>query len=275
MVFDLGGDPGLDGRDEVFEKANVVEGEVEDALNRKGQGGIKGEALLSDALELASVVERVGKAMMAEFVELKGEVFNGKSGELVQAGLLGEDKAAGGAKDVGEGFEAVVGGSSEEEKGGEVALLAGEVLDEVKAKAGVEAKGEGVIRSPGGGRAARAGAFGDVEGVPLVALVVFGEGLLEPLDPTGVEEEEVEVVGLEVRIISELEKEGEPEEAGGFARDVDAVEGVGVDSLEEELFGERVAGQGVGEGAMGLEGLTVREEETEISLLVTEINANL
>jgi len=221
-----------------FEEADVMEGKVEDTLNRESQGRVKREAFLSDTLELGGVVEGVWEVVTTEFVELKGEVFNGKGSKLLDGGLLGEDETAGSTKDVGERLEAVVGGSTKEEEGGEVALFAGEGLDEVEAEAGVEAKGEGIVRSPGGGRRARAGAFGDVEGITLVGLVVLGEGLLEPLNPAGVEEEEVEVMGLEIRIIGELEEEGEPEEAGGFSRDVDAVEGVRVDSTEEELFGE-------------------------------------
>ena len=82
-------------------------------------------------------------------------------------------------------------------------------------------------------------------------------------------------MGSQVRVGGELEEEGQPEVAGGFTGDIDAVEGVLVERVEQELFGQRVAWEGVGEGDVGFEGLAVRKEEAEIRFLLTEVDAHL
>ena len=111
-----------------------------------------------------------------------------QGGQVVQGRLLGQNQAAGVAKDIREGLDTAVGTGFEEQVGGEVTLLAGQVLDQMEATAGVEAQGQGVhLRRPADIGVVGAGAFGNVVGVFLIAFVILGEALLEPVDPAGVE----------------------------------------------------------------------------------------
>jgi hypothetical protein len=79
-----------------------------------------------------------------------------------------------------------------------------------------------------------------VEGVLLIALVVLGEALLEPVHPTGIEGKELQVIGFQVRIGGELQKEGQPVVTSGFSGHVQAVEVVLVEGLKQQLLGQRV-----------------------------------
>lgn len=98
---------------------------------------------------------------------------------------------AGDPKEVGEGLEVAVGADLEEEEGREVPLLAGEVLDHVEKADEYRDVGQAVWGRPSRVWAGRSGAFGDVEGIPLLALTILRETFLEPLDPAGVEEKEI------------------------------------------------------------------------------------
>jgi hypothetical protein len=65
-----------------------------------------------------------------------------------------------------------------------------------------------------------ASAFGDVEGVFLVGLIILSKALLEPLDPARIEQKQIQVVGGQVRVSGELKEEGQPEVAGCLAGQV-------------------------------------------------------
>lgn len=146
-----------------------------------------------------------------------------------------EHETAGNAKGVREGLDTAVGAGFEEEERRKVALLAGQALDQAEAQTSVEGQGQAVWRGPD--HMARAGAFGDVERVSLVALVIVGKALPEPLDPAVVEQVQVHVVEGQVRIRRELKQEREPRIAGGLAGDVDAIKGIRLEGIEQELLG--------------------------------------
>lgn len=134
MRLQFSGDPIIDLFDLSFEEADVLQGEVQYALNGQHQGFIKGEALLAHALELAGVVPGIREMMATEFVQMQGQIFDRQSGQLVQSGHLGQDEATGDPKDVGEGLETPVRTGLEEQEGGKVALLSGQVLNKWKRK---------------------------------------------------------------------------------------------------------------------------------------------
>jgi hypothetical protein len=79
---------------------DVLQGEIKDALNRQCQALLEWEALLGNTLELACVLEGIAKVVAAHLVQVHSQVFDGQIGQFIQAGLLGEHKAAGHAKDV-------------------------------------------------------------------------------------------------------------------------------------------------------------------------------
>ena len=54
--------------------------------------------------------------------------------------------------------------------------------------------------------------------------MVLSEALFEPLDPARVEQIELEIVKLELRIGGELQEEGQPQISGCFARDIEAID---------------------------------------------------
>ena len=88
----------------------------------------------------------------------------------------------------------------------------------MEAKTGVEAQGQGgCIGRPSDIRTACARSLGDVERVLLIALVILGEALFEPVNPTRIEGKELEIVGFQIRIGGELQEEGKPVVAGGFS----------------------------------------------------------
>lgn len=109
----------------------------------------------------------------------------------------------------------------------------------------------------------------------LIGLVILGEALLEPLGPARIEQKEVQITGGQVRVSGQMQEEGQPEVAGRFTGDIDPVEGVLVEGIQKKSFGQRVAWQGIDEGDVGFERLTVRKEQAEVRLLLTKVDANL
>jgi len=93
--------------------------------------------------------------------------------------------------------------------------------------------------------------------------------------PARIERVELEVVGFQVGIGGELQKEGEPVIASGFSGDVQAVAVVLVKSLEQQAFGERVTWEGVVKALMGLDEPAIGKEQAEICPLLAEVDANL
>ncbi len=182
----------------------------------------------------------------AHLVQVHRQVFDRQLSQIIQIGLLGEHETAGDAKDVREGLEAAIGTGLEEQESRKVALFTRQVLDEMEAQTGVEPQGQeaGVGGPSHIGRVCTC-AFGDVVAVFLVRLVILGEALLEPLDPTWVQQVQAQIVELELGIGSELQEEGQPEIAGCFTRDIDAVEGIVVQGVEQELLGPGIAQVGV------------------------------
>lgn len=73
---DFGGDPAVDLFDLSFEEADVIEGEVEDALDRQSQGRVEQETLLGYLVELAGVVESIGEVVAAEMLEMESQVLD-------------------------------------------------------------------------------------------------------------------------------------------------------------------------------------------------------
>ena len=229
MRLQLGGDPLIDLLELRFEVADVSQSQVQDPLNRQGKRVIEGEAFGDSALKLTSILKRIGEVMPAEIIQLRGQILDRESRQLIKSRLLGKDQTAGDAKDVGEGFNTAIGAGFEEQEGGEVAFLARQVLDEVEAKTGVEAQRQTLRRRrPGRVWAQGAGALGDVEGVLLIALVILSKALLEPLDPAWIEEKQVQMAWREIRVRSELEEERQPQVPGGFSGDVQPIKGIGI-----------------------------------------------
>jgi len=146
--------------------------------------------------------------MPAEFVQLGGQGLDGQFRQRLQGRLLGQNQTTGDAKDVRERLNATVGAGFEEEEGGEIALFASQILDEVEAQAGVEAQGQAIRLRPNDLRAVRVGALGNVVSIARVAFMVVGETVFESLDPAGIEQEEFQIAEVEVRIGRELEEEG-------------------------------------------------------------------
>jgi len=134
----LSGNPVLDLLHLGFYEANVLQGEIEDALNGQGQALIEREALLRNALELVCVLEGIAKVVAADLVQVQGQVFDGQVCQFIQTGLLGEHETTGDTKDVREGLETAIGTGLEEQEGRKVALFTSQVLDEMEAQTGVE-----------------------------------------------------------------------------------------------------------------------------------------
>jgi hypothetical protein len=72
-----------------------------------------------------------------------------------------------------------------------------------------------------------------------------------------------------------LKEERQPQVTGRFTGHVDAIEGVGIESVKKKLLGQRTARTGVGERDVWFERLAVREEQTEVGFLLTEVDTNL
>jgi hypothetical protein len=89
IELEFGGDPVIGLGDLGFEETNVVESEIEDALDGKNQGVVKGEAFLGSHDESAGVFVRVWEMMTAEFIQMGGQVLHRQISEFVQSGILG------------------------------------------------------------------------------------------------------------------------------------------------------------------------------------------
>ena len=107
--LDLAGDPGFHLLNLAFQEADVLQGQVEDALHGQGQGGVEGKAFSGDLLEFLGLVLGVAQVMAAEFVQLGRHLLDGELGQLVQVGLLGQDETAGHPEQVRERLEPAVG----------------------------------------------------------------------------------------------------------------------------------------------------------------------
>jgi hypothetical protein len=90
-------------------------------------------------MELAGVIEGIAEMVAAHLVQGQGQLFHRDRSQLIEGGMLSQDLAAGSAEDVGEGLEAAVGTSFEEEESREVAFFSSQVLDQVEAEASIEA----------------------------------------------------------------------------------------------------------------------------------------
>ena len=113
----FGGDPLVEALDLMLQELNVFQSKVENTLHGQGQALLKREALLSNALELARVLERIAKMVTAHLVQVQSQVFDRQLSQIIQTGLLGEHETAGHAKDVREGLDAAIGTCLEEQKG--------------------------------------------------------------------------------------------------------------------------------------------------------------
>ena len=232
----LARDPGFHLLHLAFEEADVRQGQFEDALDRQGQGMIEGEAFGATRCSLRAWSCGWSRWWPLSSCNCAANCSTGSWAKWSRAGCWVENQAAGHAKQVRERLDPAIGAGFEEQESREVAFLPCQVLDDVETEAGVEAQRQARWWRPRDTRAAGARPLGDVEGVLLIALVVLGEALLEPVHPARIERVELDVVGFQVGIGGELEEEGEPVIAGGFPGDVQAVAVVLVESLEQQSF---------------------------------------
>jgi hypothetical protein len=66
-----------------------------------------------------------------------------------------------------------------------------------------------------------------------------------------------------------------PQVTGGFARQVYAIERVGVDGIKEESLGQGTAGSRIGKGDMRFKSPTIGKEQAEAGSFQTEIYSDL
>jgi len=144
--------------------------------------------IAGDLLELAGIGRRVRETPFALAVDVFDQLVEGEGGDLFEGGEFLEHRAAGSAKEVGEGFQAGVLAGLEIEDGQAVGLLAGQVVDEVVAIAGEQPHREValLVVERGGEVAAQAQPVGGDESVNGVAVIQVHIGALEVGRQTGV-----------------------------------------------------------------------------------------
>jgi hypothetical protein len=181
-----------------------------------------------------SAFQRVVQLAPAPGIQAFGQLFHRQTDQLGPGQLAAQDLLAGDAKQIGEGLAAAIGAVQQEQVHQVIVLLAGQRLGQMEASTGVETQGQPVIlRLPRGGGATGAGAFGDVEGVGLIGLVIGGQALLEPAHLARVEQEQAQIAGVQLDIVGQLPEEGKPVVGGGFPGDIQAVEAIGVQAVQQ------------------------------------------
>jgi hypothetical protein len=139
-------------------------------------------------------------------------------------GELGEQGGAGGAQDVGEGFDPFPVAGFEEGVGLEAHLLLGQGLGETVAVAGQPAQPlPEIARHVGDRQFTETDPGGDVEGIPIVVLgAAQHQAVLELGHELGIEADQFQLEGLQERLGAQVAVEGDPQHTGRFPADLDA-----------------------------------------------------